>query len=97
MYMQDISRALRPGGKHLFSFFEMEQQSHYSRIFKTRAQAFAKGEELSHLDTILHRDWIRAWAHDLDFSEPHFTNGYDVEHHRPSWQTIACMQKKTLV
>jgi SAM-dependent methyltransferase len=94
VYMKDISRALRPGGRHIFSFMEIDDQNHYSRIFKMRAERFEKGLDLAHLDTFLHRDWIRAWAQELGFSEPQFTDGSDTQHHRRMWQTVASMQKK---
>ncbi len=92
IYMRDIHRALKPGGRHVFSFLEMESPLH-DRIFDGRVTAFGKRQPLDHLDTFLHRDWIRKWARQLGFSEPVFTDGDDARHHMPFWQSLAVMDK----
>jgi SAM-dependent methyltransferase len=92
LYLQDIFRSLKPGGKTVFSFLELENESHRG-IFKMRVENFRLGQELPHLDTFLHRDWIRRWAAEIGFAEPEFTDGTDNTHHRQFWQTLVTMIK----
>jgi ubiquinone/menaquinone biosynthesis C-methylase UbiE len=92
LYMVDIFRALKPGGRHVFSFLEHSEPAH-RRIFDSRLRAFAKGRAPNLLDTFLHRDWIRSWALEIGFTEPTFTDGLDSQHHPASWQAVAAMRK----
>jgi SAM-dependent methyltransferase len=92
LYMQDIFRALKPGGRMLFSFLELESDAH-RRIFNARVAQFRSGSPTGHLDTFLHRDWIRRWAAEIGFSPPVFTDGADGTRHRATWQTLVVMDK----
>jgi len=92
IYMRDIFRALKPGGKLVFSFLEFENDEHHA-VFRSQVKHFAKRGWSSTLDTFLHRDWIRFWARDLGFTEPEFTDGADASAHPPFWQALAAMQK----
>lgn len=92
LYMQDAFRALKPGGRLVFSFLEMEDVKHHG-IFNRRVNKFrAKGWSAT-LDSFLHRDWIRYWARDVGFEQPSFTDGTDDTHHPPFWQALAAITK----
>lgn len=93
VYMADTFRALKPAGKLIFSFLEMEDPAH-QQLFRKRARAIGNGVPLLHLDTFLHRDTIRFWARDLGFSEPEFTDGSDTSKFPAFWQAVAAMEKR---
>jgi SAM-dependent methyltransferase len=95
IFMQDIFRALKPGGRMVFSFMELEAVKH-RRIFFDRVEMFRAGREWGHLDTFLHRDWICRWAADIGFTAPAFTDGTDSTHHASFWQTLVAMDKPAL-
>ena len=92
LYMVDAFRALKPGGKLLFSFLELEEPAH-DRVWHAEVERRRKGHEREQLDAFLHRDWIRRFARDAGFGEPRFTGGTDAAHHPPFWQAIAVMEK----
>ena len=91
-YLEDIKRALKPGGRLVFSFLELENESH-RKVFKTRVAQFKSGQEWGHLDTFIHKDWIRLWANEFGFTEPKFTEGTDATSHPSFWQTLVSMDK----
>jgi SAM-dependent methyltransferase len=92
VYMQDIFRSLKPGGKLIFSFLEMGNDVH-EQIFYKNVDNFRRKKRPTHLDQFLHRDWICRFAERIGFSEPQFTDGQDDQNHRPFGQTIAVMSK----
>jgi SAM-dependent methyltransferase len=92
LYFKDIHRALKPGGRLMFSFVELENESHV-RVFRSRVELFANKQHFGQLDTFLHRDWIRKWAAEIGFAAPRFTDGADRTHHPPVWQSVAAMDK----
>lgn len=92
LYMLDAFRALKPGGKLLFSFLELEEPEH-NRVWHDELERLRNGHDDEQLDTFLHRDWIRRFARDAGFSEPQFTSGTDGSNHPQFWQAIAVMQK----
>ncbi|AQR60877.1 SAM-dependent methyltransferase [Brevundimonas sp. LM2] len=91
-YLSDTYRALRPGGKTVFSFLEYEDAEHRN-LFIVRSKAMASGDQLDHLDTFLPRSWISSWAEVIGFEGPQFTSGSDVSHHAAFWQSIVSMRK----
>lgn len=92
LYMVDSFRALKPGGKLIFSFLEMEEPEH-DRVWQAKLHRLRHGHKDEQLDTFLHRDWIRRFARDAGFGEPTFTDGMDDTHHLAFWQALAAMQK----
>lgn len=93
LYMEDSFRALKPGGKLIFSFLELTDPSHYQRIFENRLARLRRNRPLKLLDTFLHRDWIAVWAREIGFAEPEFTGGDDSSNHPQMWQTVAAIVK----
>jgi SAM-dependent methyltransferase len=92
LYMEDTFRALRPGGRLVFSFLELEDPAHH-RIFRSRLGRFRKTGWSNTLDVFIHRDWIRFWAADIGFQDVTFTAGTDATNHPPFWQALAVMTK----
>lgn len=92
LYLRDSFRALKPGGKTIFTFVELADPSHRD-LFHRRVDQFAKEQPDLIVDVFLHRDWIRLWAETIGFTEPTFTDGQDGTNHPPFWQTIAIMSK----
>jgi SAM-dependent methyltransferase len=92
LYLRDMFRALKPGGKVVLSFLEIENAEH-REIFKRRARSFERHGWSSSLDAFLHRDWLRIWAEEFGFSSVAFTEGQDASAHPPFWQTLAVMTK----
>lgn len=92
LYTADAFRALKPGGKMVFSFLEMEEPAH-SAIWDASIRRLREGEVAIQLDAFLHRDWIRRFASDAGFAEPSFTDGLDGGDHPAFWQALAIMEK----
>lgn len=92
LYTLDAFRALKPGGKMIFSFLELEEPAH-DRVWEANLQLIRQGRPGPHLDTFLHRDWIRRFAREAGFLDPGFTNGLDETHHPAFWQSLAILKK----
>ena len=91
-YTADAFRALKPGGKMVFSFLEMSDPAH-DVVWQSNLARLRRGEAAQQLDAFLHRDWIRRFARDAGFAEPRFTDGSDSSHHPAFWQSLAVMEK----
>jgi len=92
LYMRDSYRSLQPGGKLIFSFLELEDVKHHD-VFRNRIKAFQTRGWSSTLDTFIHRDWIKFWAHDIGFEGVSFTAGTDDINHPPFWQALVVMTR----
>lgn len=92
LYTRDAFRALKPGGKMIFSFLELEDQAH-DRIWDANLSRIEAGDKAEQLDAFLHRDWICRFAQDAGFSAPHFTDGSDSSKHPAFWQALAVLNK----
>lgn len=92
LYTADAFRALKPGGKMIFSFLELEEPEH-DRVWNVNLEHLRIGHPAQHLDAFLHRDWIRRFARDAGFEEPRFTGGMDNTDHPAFWQSLAVLQK----
>ena len=93
LYLEDSFRALKPGGKLVFSFLEFSDPQHYDSVFESRLRRRRKGTELIILDAFLHRDWIKLWADKVGFTNVQFTDGQDASQHPPTWQSLVSMVK----
>jgi ubiquinone/menaquinone biosynthesis C-methylase UbiE len=65
LYMEDIYRILRPGGKLVFSFLEFAAEEHWSVFSDTVDQARTKSRVP--LNTFIERSAIAVWASRLGF------------------------------
>jgi SAM-dependent methyltransferase len=92
IYMSDTFRALKAGGKLVFSFIEIGNPQH-DLIFERNVDCFRRDGRLPHLDQFLHRDWIRHFAMKIGFTEPQFTSGADASYHPRFGQSLAVMSK----
>jgi len=92
LYTADAFRALKPGGKMIFSFLELEELAH-DRVWNANLDHLRTGHPAEHLDAFLHRDWIRRFARDVGFAEPRFTDGLDDSYHPAFWQSLAILVK----
>ncbi len=92
LYMSDSFRAMKPGGRMVFSFMELTEPMHRETFFR-RVKGLANGTPDRVLDIFLHRDWICSWAQKIGFSEPEFTHGSDESRHGAFWQTLVAMSK----
>lgn len=95
LYIVDAYRALKPGGRMVFSFLEMEDPRH-TVVWQNNLTHLRRGDAAQQLDTFLHRDWINRFAHDAGFPPPRFTDGSNDSNHPPFWQTLAIMNKPSL-
>ena len=92
LYLQDGFRALKPGGRMVFSFLELEEPLH-DRIWRMNVDHLINGRRAAQLDQFLHRDWIRRFALQAGFTEPRFTDGSDDTVHPAFWQSLAVIEK----
>lgn len=92
LYTVEAFRALKPGGRMVFSFLELEDAMH-DRIWQANLDQLRAGKASAQLDAFLHRDWIRRFARDAGFLEPRFTDGSDGANHPEFWQALAVMEK----
>ena len=94
VYLKDIHRSLKPGGKLIFSFLELSDPSH-NNIF-LHGVTLSENQELDipHLNAFLHRDWINQWAGEIGFSQPVFTNGWDDANHPAFGQSLVSLAKQ---
>lgn len=92
IYMVDIFRALKPGGRLVFSFLELEQANH-EPIFDQKVSHIMRGIKSSQLNQFLHRDWIRMFARKIGFEAPAFVDGDDTTHHAAFGQSLVAMTK----
>src|SRR6266849_11104000 len=60
LYLEDIRRVLRPGGRLVFSFLEFAEPEHWE-IFKDTAQAVRRGTA-AHLNQFIERNAIESWC-----------------------------------
>lgn len=95
IYLDEMRRVLKPGGKVVFSFLEFTAPSHW-RIFADTVEA-QRASSAPHLNTFIERGAIEIWAEKLDFKVQQFV-GAATE---APWggasfgQSVAILQKPT--
>ena len=70
LYIEEIRRVLKPGGKLVFSFLEFDVDQHWPAFEHTIEQQ--RNSTTPHLNTFIERAPIAAWAQRLGFSAPSF-------------------------
>ncbi|MFM0505672.1 class I SAM-dependent methyltransferase [Paraburkholderia caffeinilytica] len=73
LYLQDMRRALRPGGKVVFSFLEFAAPTHWI-VFEDTAKALRAGNP-GPLNTFIERVAIEKWALELGYRIERFIDG----------------------
>lgn len=93
LYLKDSFRALKPGGRLVFSFLELENDHHFNQWFMPRVTAFDTHAALAHLDTFLSRGQISVMAKSIGFVDINYTDGNDATAHPAFGQSLVSMRK----
>ena len=92
LYMQDAHRALKQGGRLVFSFLEFAETGHWGQF-----EATVEGRRqntLPHLNAFIERPVIQLWTQKLGFSVVEFIDGgRAVPGSSPLGQTTAILAK----
>lgn len=92
IYMEDAARALRPGGKLVFSFLEFAAESHWATFLVTIEQSRTRTSP--HLNMFIERDVVRIWAGRLGLEVEYFIDGnYSVDGQNALGQTTAVLRR----
>ncbi len=78
VYMRDAHRALKPGGRLIFSFLEVDQEKHWN-IFMSRVNQISSGKAPVHLDYIFDRKMIDRISDSIGFKSKFYVDGDDLE------------------
>jgi ubiquinone/menaquinone biosynthesis C-methylase UbiE len=73
IYLEDMKRALKPGGKVVFSFLEFASPGHWNVFDATIA--YARGSDTPHLNQFIERNVINLWAKNLGFEVERYIEG----------------------
>jgi SAM-dependent methyltransferase len=93
LYMEDILRVLRPGGRLVLSFLEFANADHWTVFSGTVAAQRASA--MPHLNQFIERDVIALWCEKLGYVLEGFVDGTaspwgDAP---PLWQAVAILRK----
>ena len=93
LYMEDIRRVLRPGGRLVFSFLEFANAEHWS-MFAGTVDGQRHGT-LDHLTMFIERNAIDLWARKLGYEREAFIDGPDSPwgDGKHLWQTLAIFRR----
>ncbi|CAB3691525.1 2-methoxy-6-polyprenyl-1,4-benzoquinol methylase, mitochondrial [Paraburkholderia sediminicola] len=73
LYLQDMRRALKPGGRVIFSFLEFAAPTHWI-VFENTAKALRAGNP-GPLNTFIERPAVEKWAAELGYRIERFIDG----------------------
>jgi len=73
LYLNDIRRVLRPGGRLVFSFLEFAQPQHWD-VFEGTVEAERRGA-VRHLNQFMERNAIDLWCEKLGYEREAYING----------------------
>lgn len=93
LYMEDIRRVLRPGGKLVFSFLEFADPAHWV-VFSGTVDA-QRHNTLPHLNQFIERSAIALWGERLGYELEGFVSGSDAPwgDAPPLWQSLAILRR----
>ena len=93
LYMEDIRRVLRPGGRLVLSFLEFANPEHWL-VFSGTVEA-QRTSETPHLNQFIERNAIDAWCEKLGYEREAFIDGTDAPWgDAPNlWQSLAILRK----
>lgn len=93
LYMEDIRRVLRPGGKLVFSFLEFANPDHWL-VFSGTVDA-QRTSAAPHLNQFIERNAIEAWCEKLGYTLEGFVDGTDAPwgDAPPLWQALAVLRR----
>ncbi|MBY0299325.1 MAG: class I SAM-dependent methyltransferase [Methylobacterium sp.] len=76
IYLEDMHRVLRPGGRVVFSFLEFAKDFHWA-VFDDTVTA-QKRSTVPHLNQFIERNAIEVWAKRLGYASVGFISGEDA-------------------
>jgi SAM-dependent methyltransferase len=93
LYMEDIKRVLRPGGRLVFSFLEFANPEHWL-VFEGTVNA-QRDSATPHLNQFIERNVIDLWCQKLGYEREAFIDGADAPWgDAPNlWQAIAVLRR----
>lgn len=93
LYMEDIRRVLRPGGRLLFSFLEFANPEHWV-VFDGTVDG-QRNSTLPHLNQFIERNAIDLWCQKLGYVREAFIDGPDAPWGDAPhlWQAIAILRR----
>ena len=93
LYLEDILRVLRPGGRLVFSFLEFADRRHWA-VFSGTVDT-QRHTAVPHLNQFIERNAIDLWAHKLGFVREAFIGGDDAPwgETAPLWQATAILRR----
>jgi ubiquinone/menaquinone biosynthesis C-methylase UbiE len=92
LYMKDMYRALKTGGKLVFSFLEFAEEMHWE-IFEQTALTY-RYKTLPALNAFIERPVIELWSQKLGFDPPVFIDATEaVKGSQPLGQAVAIVAK----
>ena len=93
LYLQDIGRVLRPGGRLVFSFLEFASPLHWE-TFEATVEA-QRSNTLPHLNQYIERSVIDLWSAKLGFGRERYIDGDDAPWPGapPMWQSTAVLRR----
>jgi ubiquinone/menaquinone biosynthesis C-methylase UbiE len=92
LYVKDMYRALKRGGRLVFSFLEFAEAGHW-QVFEDTCFLYSK-KTLEHLNTFIERPVIALWSQILDFDLEQFIGAKEaVKDSHPLGQTVAILVK----
>jgi ubiquinone/menaquinone biosynthesis C-methylase UbiE len=92
LYLEDAQRALRPGGRVVFSFLEFADPAHW--VAFEGAVNGQRSRTRPHLNTFIERNAIAAWAAHLGYEVEPIVGGTEAPWGgEPLWQSVAVLRR----